>query len=249
MSLIGQPESYSDMLKRIFTATLAMGVLCTFALAAVSPAVRTFLEGWSVEISIGFLDSVKAFYVLIPLGVAILSRVFLLHDKVSDLFGIRRRFDLENVLRPLAEGVGFPTAGTNWKRIEESHDLAMTRTFYRYASFRNPKIDVQMVRTAADRWAWFWCTVEPHIILIISGLIAVALGAWSLLLCILVSMIVLILISFLLWPQLRAGARNQVAEILDNGGWRAEVQSALCYLAGGEVAPSSKTMHERRGSE
>jgi len=109
MSLIGQPKSYSDMLKRIFAATLTVGVLCTFALAAASPAVRTFLESWSAEVSIGILDSVKALYVLIPLVIAILSRVFLLHDKVSNFFGIRRRFDLGNILRPLATSKFFLT--------------------------------------------------------------------------------------------------------------------------------------------
>ncbi len=240
MSLIGQPESYSDMLKRIFAATLTVGLLCTFALAAVSPAVHTFLESWSAEISIGILDSVSALYVLIPLGVAILCRVFLVHDKVSDLFGIRKRFDFENILRPLAEGVGFPTAGVKWERIEESRDLAMTRTFYPYASFRDPRIDVQLVRTAADRWAWFWCTVEPQIILIITGSIFAVLGAWSLLFVTLASMVVLILIGLLLWPQMRTGAKDQVAEILNNGSWKAEVLSALNDLTEGEGAAAQQ---------
>ena len=232
MSLIGQPESYSDMLKRIFTATLAVGVLCTFVLAAVSPAVRTFLESWNAEISIGILDSVKALYVLIPLLFAILARVFLLHDKVSDLFAIRTRFDIENILRPLAEGVGFPTAGAQWKQIEDSRDLAMTRTFYRYASFKDPRIDAQLVRTAADRWAWFWCTVEPQIILLITILIFAVLGAWLEFFVFLVGMDVLIIIGLVLWPQLRTGARNQVAEILNNEGWKSDIGSVLKDLTG-----------------
>lgn len=238
MSLVGQPQSYSNMLTRIFWATLIAGVLCTFALASVSPAARNFLESWSAGISIAVLDSVKALYVLVPLGLAILSRVFLLHDKVSDLFGIRRRFDLKNILRPLAEGVGFPVAGADWMRVEESRDLAMTRTFYRYASFTNPRIDIQMVRTAADRWAWFWCTVEPQVILIAACSIFVVLRAWSWLLYLLSAIVVLILVGALLWPQLRKGARTQVAEILDNECWREEVRSALYAIAATEDAPS-----------
>jgi hypothetical protein len=232
MSLIGQPESYSDMLKRIFAATVTVGVLCTFALAAVSPAVRTFLESWNAETSIGILDSVKALYVLIPLLLAILARVFLLHDKISDLLRIRRRFDLENILRPLAEGIGFPTAGPKWEQIEGDRDLAMRRTFYRYASLKDPKIDVQLVRTAGDRWAWFWCTVEPLIILLMAGSIFAVLGAWFQLFVVLAAMAVLILTGFLLWPQLRTGARNQVGEILNNENWKGEMRSALDDLTG-----------------
>jgi len=227
MSLIGQPESYSDMLKRIFAASLTVGVICTFALGAVSPDVHNFLESWSAEVKIGILESVKTLYVLIPLAVAVVSRIFLLHDKVSDLFRIRKRFDLKNILRPLAKGVGFPTGGVKWKGIEERRDAAMTRTFFRYASFRDPKIDVQMVRTAADRWAWFWCTIEPQIILVITASIFAALGAWSGVLGVLVGMGVLILIALLLWPQLGRGARTQVAEILNNESWKAEVLTEL----------------------
>lgn len=233
MSWIGQPESYSDVLKRIFAATLTVGVLCTFAVAAVSPDVRTFLESWNAQTSIGIFDSVKALYVVIPLFVAILARVFLLHDRVSDLLGIRRRFDLQNILRPLAEGVGLPTVGEKWERIEADRDLAMTRTFYRYASFKDPKIDVQLVRTAADRWAWFWCCVEPVIILLIAGSIFVVLRAWLPFFAILVGVAVLALVSLSLWPQLRRGAQNQVAEILNNEEWKAEVRSALGALTVG----------------
>jgi hypothetical protein len=220
------------MLKRIFVVTLSVAVLCTFALAAVSPAVRTFVESWNAQVSIGILDSVRALYVLIPLLVAILFRVFFLHDKISDLFRLRRRFDLENILRPLAEGIGFPTAGPKWERIEQDRDLAMTRTFYRYASFRDPQIDLQLVRTAADRWAWFWCTVEPLVILLITGLIFAMLAAWFQLFVVLVFMAVLIATGFLLWPQLRTGARNQVAEILNNKTWKEEIRSALDNLTG-----------------
>src|SRR5688572_7840953 len=126
MSLIAQPESYSDMLKRIFTATLSIGIICTFFLASVSPDVRKFLESLNAETSIGILDGVKALYVLVPLSLAILARVFLLHDKISDLFGLRKRFDIVNILTPLAEGTGFPTNGTEWNHIVNNRDLAMT---------------------------------------------------------------------------------------------------------------------------
>ncbi len=227
------------MLKRIFWATLSTGVLCTFALAAVSPAVGKFLESWNAETNIGIFDSVKALYVLIPLAVAVVSRVFLLHDRISDLLGLRRRFDIENILKPLAEGVGLPTTDANWKQIEENRDLAMTRTFYRYASFRDPKIDGQLVRSAADRWAWFWCTIEPQIILVITGVIFVTLGAWTQLLGLLAIMWGLILISLLLWPMLRAGARSQTGEILNSDSWKIEVRSAFVHL-GGQALGSEK---------
>ena len=232
MSIIGQPQSYSDMLKRIFAATLAVGVLCTLGVAAVSPSVRSFLESWDAKTSIGILPPVKALYVLIPLIAAILARVFLLHDRISDLFRIRRGFDIEHILKPLAEGVGFGTVGEKWKRIENNRKLAMTRTFYRYAGFANPKIDMQLVRTAADRWAWFWSTLEPAAILLIAGPIFAVLRAWLQFWIVLASTAVLILIALLLWPQLRKGARSQVDEILTNGDWKEDVRCAFDGVSG-----------------
>jgi hypothetical protein len=221
------------MLKRIFVATLSVAVLCTFALAAVSPVVRTIVDSWGPEVSIGILDGVKALYVLIPLAVAILARVFFLHDKMSDLFRLRKRFDLENILRPLANGIGFATSGPEWELIEQRRDLAMTRTFYRYASFKDPQIDVQLVRTAADRWAWFWCTVEPLAILLITGVIFAVLAAWLQLFVLVAFIAVLLVTAFLLWPQLRTGAENQVAEILNNQDWKQEIRVTLDKIANG----------------
>lgn len=234
MSLIGQPESYSDMLKRIFAATLVTGIICTFAVAAVSPAVCAFLESWDAEAGIGILKGVKALYVLIPLLVAVLTRIFLVHDKISDLLGLRRRFDLENILKPLAEGVGLSTTDTTWRRVQNSRNVAMTRTFYRYASFRDPRIDVQLVRTAADRWAWFWCTIEPQVVLLITGIIFAVLGAWVGVVVVLVAMAVLSLIALVLWHQLKRDAEPQVAEILNSKKWKWEIQDTLKALLGAQ---------------
>jgi len=240
MSLIGQPENYSDILKRIFAATLTAGVLCTFALAAVSPTARRFLESWQTETSIGILDGVKALYILIPLLIAVMSRVFRLHDRISDFLGIRKRFDLKYILKPLAQGIGIPVSGPNWNRIEERRKTAMTRTFYRYASFQDPKIDLQLVRAAADRWAWFWCTVEPQVVLLVAGLIFMFLDAVVPLLLVLLSIGSLALIGCLLWPQMQRGAGVQVQEILHREDWKAELRTTFGELAAPELSAAQQ---------
>jgi hypothetical protein len=234
MSLIGQPESYSDMLKRIFAATLAVGIICTFAVAWVSPEVRKFLDSWDAEAGIGILKGVKALYVLIPLLLAVLTRVFLVHDKVSDLLGLRRRFDIQDILKPLAEGVGFPTAGTRWLEVRTNRDLLMRRTFYPYASFKDPKIDGQLVRTSADRWAWFWCTIEPQVVLLITGIIFAVIAAWIHLVIVLSVMVILAVIALILWPQLKTGANAQVADILTREDWKTEIRAAFNDVLGGQ---------------
>jgi hypothetical protein len=188
---------------------------------------------WSAETGFEVLDGIK----LIPFAVAILSRVFLLHDKVSDLLRIRRGFDNANILKPLAAGVGFPTWGPQWKKVRVRRNQAMTRTFYRYASFTDPKIDTQLVRTAADRWGWFWCTVEPQIVLAIAAGTFIVLGAWIQLVVSIGVMAVLILFGLVLWSQLKASAARQVDEILNNEAWKHDVRFELDNIVnGGDLA-------------
>jgi hypothetical protein len=234
MKLIEQPKSYSDMLTRIFWVTFATGVLCMLGLAEASLDARNFLESWSAEASVGILDGIKALYVLIPIVVALLSRVFVLHDKISNCLGIRRRFDNDNILKLLTAGVGIPTSGVPWEQVLDRRDLAMRRTFYRYASFVDPKIDVQLVRTAADRWAWFWCTVEPQIVLAIAAVMFIVSSAWTQLIIVMVLVTILIMIGLVLWPQLKRGAVSRVEEILYNEAWKAEVHSELDALVESE---------------
>ena len=89
MMIFGQPESYSDMLQRIFYFSVATGLLCTVLLTFGSPHFRAFLDSFDVQADIGPISGLKALYVLIPLAVAVLSRVLKLHDRVSTLLRIR----------------------------------------------------------------------------------------------------------------------------------------------------------------
>lgn len=240
MSLIGQPESYSDMLKRIFAATLTAGIICTVAVARVSPAVRDFLDSWDAEVGIGILNSIKALYVLIPLLLAVLIRVFRVHDKVSDPLGLRRHFDIQHILKPLADGVGFPTDGTRWLEVRTNRDLLMRRTFFRYASFKEPKIDGQLVRTAADQWAWFWCMIEPQVVLLITGIIFATIAAWIEVLIVLSVILILAVTALILWPQLKTGAKAQVTDILTREDWKTEIRAAFNDVLGGQESAAQQ---------
>ncbi len=224
MSLISQPESYSQILTRIFVATLTTGILCTFGLAGASPHFHKFLEGWNTHTSIGIIDNVKALYVLVPLAVAIASRAFLLHDKISDWCRIRKTFDINFILKPLAAGVGYPVAGDEWMSVVENREKAMAKTFYRYASFTSPKIDPHLVRTAADHWGWFWCGVEPSAILVVASVSFAALQAWWPHFCVTLAVIVVLLcLSAARWSSLKELASKQVDEILNTPASKDEI--------------------------
>ncbi len=168
MKIFGQPESYSDMLERIFVFTLGTGVICVFWLSASSPAVKDILDSISMETDIGMVKGVKALYVLIPVTVAIFSRIIRLHDKISDLFSIRHSFDTKYILMPLARRVG---SAVESDVIKKNRIGMMYKVFYPYAGFKDPSIDAQLIRSALDNWGWYWVELEAVCLFLLTMII------------------------------------------------------------------------------
>jgi hypothetical protein len=155
MKIFGQPESYSDMLQRIFYTSVASGLICTVILSHASPAVKVFLDTVPTVANIGPLKGLKALYVLIPLAIGLISRIVRLHDKISVILRIRFLFDTRYLLFPLAELSGHNLTKNFKKAISKNRVDAMNSVFNIYAGFIDPVIDTQLVRTAADNWGWF----------------------------------------------------------------------------------------------
>ncbi len=218
MRIVRQPESYNDILERIFYVTLFSGVVCTFWLAAISPEVHRLLESRKETSTLPVIGigNVKILYCLVPIGVALLSRIVKLHDRISNVFRIRRTFDLNWILRPLAQKVGYPITGEAWRVIQASRRTAMQQTFYRYASFTAPKIDIQLVRSAADAWAWFWCCVEPPAIFLISAILFAYFDAWGSAGIALGVVGFITFCAWLQWSGLKRRARLQVESIVNS---------------------------------
>jgi hypothetical protein len=231
MKIIGQPESYSEMLERIFVTTLVAGFLCTLVLAQASPAFHALMQSVSTEADLGPIKKIKALYVLIPLGIALFARVFLLHDKISDLLRLRHRFDTRYILFPMAEHTGFRLTKSFKKRLEAGREPAMYAVFYPYAGFKDPAIDAQLVRTALDRWGWFWVAVEAAFLLFVSLFVLAVIKQWYQLL--LVGCGILVLVGFMRyqWSVCCKGARVQVEAILQDSARTSTVSSYFATLA------------------
>jgi len=216
MKLIGQPESYSDMLERIFVATLATGLACTVLLAQASPAFRNFLNSLSTTADVGPLKGVKALYVLVPLVLAVASRAIRLHDKISDVFRLRYRFDTKYILFPLVERAGLALTDPVKKRLRANRHAAMSKIFYSYASFADPEIDRQLVRTAADNWSWFWAALESAFVSVVTILILLWLGQWTYVAWLGSAIVLLLAFAVFQWFACRRGAIRQVDAIVED---------------------------------
>ena len=225
MKVIAQPESYSDMLERVFVTTVVSGITCTVILASASPAVKVLLDSVQAETEIGPIKGIKALYVLIPIVIAVISRIVLFHDRLSDLFRIRVIFDTRYILFPMARLSGHKVDKTMERRIRSARESAMYRVFYPYAGFATPVIDRQLVRTALDNWGWFWVGFESGFLFVVTGIfIEIIGGAIQLIICV-VALLIIALLLTIKWSACRRSADRQVRAIIEDPQRKADIHA------------------------
>lgn len=216
MKIFGQPADYSDMLQRIFYMTVASGFFCTILLAKASPTFQELINSISTQADIGPIKNIKVLYVLIPFIIGAISRILKLHDRISDVFKIRLRFDTRFILFPLAQDAKIELTEDLKKKIKQNRVAVMYKVFYEYAGFKSPVIDEQLVRTAADNWGWFWVFVESSIIFFVTAVLLVFLNKWYyVLFCICIILGEMIFMIFQ-WSACKRCARRQIDAILSD---------------------------------
>ena len=242
MKVIAQPESYSDMLERVFAMTVASGIICTLILASTSPVVKALLDSVQTETQIGPIKGLKALYVLLPIVIALISRVIRLHDKLSDLLHIRIIFDTRYILFPMARLSGHELDKNMTQRIRSVRESAMYKVFYPYAGFATPTIDRQLVRTALDNWGWFWVGIESGFLFIVTGITVKIIGGDVQFHMCLVALLVIGLLLTIQWFACCRSADRQVRAIVDDAQRRIAIQA---YFAGIRENPGNRLIAER----
>jgi len=230
MTIVGQPESYSEMLKRIFYLSIASGFICTIILAKAYPAFGSLIDSISTKADLGFIKNLNALLVVIPLVIGLISRMLRLHDELSYLLRIRFLFDTRYILYPLANLTGVTLTKKRKKILDRNRVNAMSNVFYKYASFINPIIDTQLVRTAADNWGWFWSLLES---LFLFGLTAFILWLLDNNTYVQVCLIILLIEFCLLlvqWFECRKSAERQVEAITSDNDRRTDISAYFSSL-------------------
>lgn len=231
MKFIEQPDSYSDILVRIFTSSLMTGVACTIVLCIVSPDIKQFIESIPGQSDIGPFKGLATSYVLIPFIISLFSRAIKLHDKISNILRIRQKFDVEHILFNIVRGVGMDINGTLKAFLKLKHQEVMYKVFYEYAGFNEPKIDRQLVRSALDSWGWFWAALESSMILLITLVILFVYKKWYLFTIGIIFMISLVCLLFFHWFECRTYALREVKAILSDDTRKREIKKYLTTLA------------------
>jgi hypothetical protein len=185
--------TYSEMLNKIATWTFVAALVATALVRARVPQVDTALGVFSFKVPVAGMDFPLG--TLLPaFGLAVLSRVAKLHDRLSDLFGIRRRFDRQEILLPMALSVGASLTPDQIEKLETNRRGLMGEVFYRFVSSDKSKsqIDSHYVTMALDQWSWYWVVLEVAFVIALAGVILFAghdyfdatLAAWMVVLLI-----------------------------------------------------------------
>ncbi len=168
--LFEPPKNYPEMLKKIaytmFFAVIIGMVILTNYLQSFSEFIKSISFGMQIEaynIKIYIAD------LYIPLFFAILENVFEFHDKVSDLFKIRYKFDKFVIIKNFLDQLNMPNKIKNVNK--NNRKAIMDEIFYKYAGYDKPSIDIHLIYMALHSWSWYWIIIDTMIVAVITGIL------------------------------------------------------------------------------
>ena len=232
MNPFSQPKNYNEMLTKIMVFTFFVSLVLVAVVAHDLPWVWRLLHPTWLTFTVEALGlkNVPTAYVIVAFLISFVARVSKLHDRVSDLFGIRERFDVHEILTPLAGGAGIPIDLTKRERLIELRGQIMGDVFYRYASSTDPAIDQHLIWTALDKWSWFWVCIEGTTVGMVAFILLLSTEAFRS--AAFVGMVTLLgtLVATQINRACASIAHSEVREILRDAQRRTDVGVALRAL-------------------
>lgn len=145
----------------------------------------------------------------------VFSHIFKLHDRISDVFRIRFRYDQKYILRPIADSVIGDDSKNIYSKLEANRHNAMSNVFYKYASSTeaNPLVGKHNIHQALTTFSWYWICLEVIFTSFLTFLAILIINCEFSLAALGLSVMFLIF-SFLLSPQLKKYTKIQTDRIV-----------------------------------
>ena len=223
----------ADMLAKIAVFTLASAILATMLLSVTVSTLGDALRTWAVPIPVEGI-SIPLGVLAVALAWTVITRLVKLHDRVSDVLGLRKRFDIQHILKPMATAVGVSLSAKQEIAMKCSRRRLMSDAFYKYASGGEGKavIDEHYVSLALDQWAWFWIIVESMVTWALAGIILVSsahfIAAAIVLGCVAASSLLLVLS----WQASVRYAQDEIRQITQDQARQKEIAGIFNALPG-----------------
>lgn len=170
---------YQSMLNRIFWFTSAAALVAVWLLRANLERLDDTLTriDFTLEFGGDKILPVAGGYLIPALAVGLASRIYRIHAKLADWLGIRERFDVDVIIRELAQRIEFDLSNFSDEELIASRHELMRQAFYPFVSGRDPQIDETLIHRARDLWSWLWIGLETTTVFVVTGLALVASGA------------------------------------------------------------------------
>ena len=172
---------YQSMLNRIFWFTSASALVAIWMLRLYIPELDTVLKKIDFTVAFGGDKTlpIPGGYLIPALAAGLLTRVYRLHARISDWLGIRECFDIEVIIREMADQLAIDLTLVGDDQLSECRHGVMRNAFYPFVSGPQPQIDPQLIKQALDAWSWFWIGVEASLLFTFTGLGLIASGAYE----------------------------------------------------------------------
>lgn len=224
------------MLNRIFWFTSAAALVAVWLLRTNLPWLDETLTriDFTLEFGGDKILPVAGGYLFPALAVGLASRIFRIHGKLADWLGIRERFDVDVIIRELAQRTGYDLSLMTDEQLTQSRHELMRQAFYPFVSGRDPQIDESLIHRARDLWSWLWIGLEATTVFVLTGLALVASGAQQPGITVMLTALAL---AFLGLPAVRNECRRhavaQVREITRSPERSSLVSQAFDEILGG----------------
>lgn len=222
MGFFDRPDDYSKMLNRMaFITGILVFISSAFLTQALSEIGMTLPSPKALanqEISVfGFKGS---FWALAPaVLLAWIFRRVRIHDRVSDIFGIREAFDTHVILSRLAGEVGIPVDLKALRIFRQNRQDLMYKVFYPYVDAYSPKISKHHVAEALDAWFGYWIAIEAAVVIIFFGIIFLILKSFLFSALFLMIALICILITLRYFKTCAPLAEQEITAMVNHSDW------------------------------
>lgn len=230
-------KNYAEMLNKISIYTFFASVIAITLLRSQSSAFDSWfnlvsqelLPQGADELTIGGVSIVGGTG-LAALIIAFIFRALKFHDRLSDVFRIRQRFDVDSILLPMALASGTTLSVEKIEKVLNERKTLMPKVFYKYASSTDPQIDKHLITMALDQWSWYWVLAEISAIAVATSLLLSLFGSMNAAFWTLFSVLIFLCLMWGIKIYCARYALREVNEILSDEKRLAEVAEVFDAL-------------------
>lgn len=216
-------KNYPEMLAKLgfffFLGTAFCFFLMRYYVPPIASAFDTLADRFPENLKLWGLSLSDAIPLVIATVLAWLAHGIRWHDRLSDWFRIRQRFDMYQIVIPTALLVGANVDSARYERIMGSRDHLMKQIFYQFASSGEGDeriVSNHTLREALTTWSWYWVLLEAVSVFIPTAIVLAIYGAYSAAFALALGSIIAIILMQYYYGETIRYAISQVFDIVDD---------------------------------